>query len=235
MNFFRKFAELQTLMIQHNAGLTASHPYATTPINWPFLLSGISFWTQNDTKRQIYMIGNVVGWWTCVVSLSVFTGIVGADLLARRRGIQPIPDCRSSNPSPSTPALMDFSPFTVVRNRLWNSSGFFFIAWAFHYFPFYLMNRQLFLHHYLPAHLCSALVAGSVFNFIMGESINYPISVPGPGMRRMPAARSDVGRNAWVVVGVYLVPLIAMFVFLAPLTYGIPEYVVISQGPAKSF
>ena len=97
------------------------------------------------------------------------------------------------------------------------------------------MNRQLFLHHYLPAHLCSALVAGSVFNFIMGESINYPISVPGPGMRRMPAARSDVGRNAWVVVGVYLVPLIAMFVFLAPLTYGIPEYVVISQGAAKDF
>jgi len=203
MNFFRKFAELQTLMIQHNAGLTASHPYATNPINWPFLLSGISFWTENDTKRQIYMIGNVVGWWTCVVSLSVFTGIVGADLLARRRGIQPIPD--------------------FVRNRLWNSSGFFFIAWAFHYFPFYLMNRQLFLHHYLPAHLCSALVAGSVFNFIMGESVNYPISVPGPGMRRMPTARSDVGKNAWAMVAVYLIPLIAMFVFLAPLTYGIPE------------
>jgi hypothetical protein len=128
-----------------------------------------------------------------------------------------------------------YPSFTVVRNRLWNSSGFFFIAWAFHYFPFYLMNRQLFLHHYLPAHLCSALVAGSVFNFIMGESINYPISIPGPGMRRMPAARSDVARNAWVVVGVYLVPFIAMFVFLAPLTYGIPEYVMISQDPAKSF
>ena len=112
MNFFRKFAELQMLMIQHNAGLTASHPYATNPINWPFLLSGISFWTQNDTKRQIYMIGNVVGWWTCVVSLSVFTGIVGADLLARRRGIQPIPECRSPNPSPSTRALMNFLRFS---------------------------------------------------------------------------------------------------------------------------
>ena len=106
MNFIRKFAELQTLMIQHNAGLTASHPYATNPINWPFLLSGISFWTQNDTKRQIYMIGNVVGWWTCVISLSVFTGIAGADLLARRRGIQPIPDCTSSH-SPSIQALIN--------------------------------------------------------------------------------------------------------------------------------
>lgn len=100
MNFFRKFAELQTLMIQHNAGLTASHPYATNPINWPFLLSGISFWTQNETKRQIYMIGNVVGWWTCVISLSVFAGIVGADLLARRRGINPIPECTSPDSLP---------------------------------------------------------------------------------------------------------------------------------------
>ena len=95
------------------------------------------------------------------------------------------------------------------------------------------MNRQLFLHHYLPAHLCSALVAGSVFNFIMGESINFPISIPGPGMRRMPAARSDVGKNAWVAVGVYLIPFIAMFAFLAPLTYGIPEYVILSQYPTK--
>jgi len=96
MNFFRKYAELQILALQHNAGLTASHPYASGPINWPFLLSGISFWTKNETRQQIYMIGNLVGWWTCVVALSVFVGIVGADLLARRRGIQPIPECMSA-------------------------------------------------------------------------------------------------------------------------------------------
>jgi hypothetical protein len=96
MNFFRKYAELQILALQHNAGLTASHPYASGPINWPFLLSGISFWTKNDTRQQIYLIGNLVGWWTCVVALSVFVGIIGADLLARRRGVQPIPECKSA-------------------------------------------------------------------------------------------------------------------------------------------
>jgi dolichyl-phosphate-mannose-protein mannosyltransferase len=92
MNFFRKFAELQLLMMQHNAGLTASHPYASSPINWPFLVSGISFWTDNDVKKQIYFIGNIIGWWTCAVALSIFVGIVGADLLARRRGMDPLPD-----------------------------------------------------------------------------------------------------------------------------------------------
>src|SRR5271155_1464914 len=50
--------------------------------------------------------------------------------------------------------------------RLYNSTGFFFLAWALHYFPFYLMGRQLFLHHYLPAHLASALVTGALIEFI---------------------------------------------------------------------
>lgn len=92
MNFFKKFFELQLLMLQHNAGLTASHPYASNPINWPFLISGISFWTDGKDQRQIYFIGNLIGWWACTISLSIFVGILGADLLARRRGIEPIPD-----------------------------------------------------------------------------------------------------------------------------------------------
>jgi len=80
-------------MIQHNAGLTDSHPYASGPINWPFLLSGISFWTSPGTDReQIYMIGNVVDWWFCVLALSVFVGILGAEQIARRRGVQAVPE-----------------------------------------------------------------------------------------------------------------------------------------------
>lgn len=93
MNFFRKFFELQMLMIQHNAGLTDSHPYASGPINWPFLLSGISFWTSAATeKEQIYMIGNFIDWWFCVLALSVFLGVLGAEQLARRRGIHAVPE-----------------------------------------------------------------------------------------------------------------------------------------------
>jgi dolichyl-phosphate-mannose-protein mannosyltransferase len=90
MSFLKKFAELQLLMLQHNAGLTASHPYASAPINWPFLLSGISFWTEGERSEQIYLIGNLIGWWTCVMALSIFVGILGADLLARRRNIYPL-------------------------------------------------------------------------------------------------------------------------------------------------
>ena len=96
LNFFRKFFELQVLMLQHNAGLTDSHPYASGPINWPFLMSGISFWTSaGELKQQVYMIGNVAVWWACAGALSIFVGIILADQLARRRGTAPIPQGRS--------------------------------------------------------------------------------------------------------------------------------------------
>lgn len=124
LNFFVKFGELQILMLQHNAGLTDSHPYASGPFNWPFLISGISFWTgSNESREQIYMIGNIASWWLCVIGMSVIVGVFGADQLANRRGVQPIPQ--------------------HVRDRMYNTVGFFLMAWGYHYAPFFTMNRQL--------------------------------------------------------------------------------------------
>ncbi|OWZ57531.1 dolichyl-phosphate-mannose-protein mannosyltransferase [Cryptococcus neoformans] len=198
--FIKKWFELQVLMLQHNAGLTSTHPYQSTPIEWPFCLSGISFWTRNEGQQQIYMIGNLLAWWICAVSVSVYVGVVAADMLARRRGIHPIED--------------------GVRNRLYRNTGFFLGAWAFHYFPFYLMGRQRFLHHYLPAHLASVLVAGSVMNFILIEAVNYPISVAGPTTRLRPAVRAKLNRPAKMVIAGLLVVVIGVYLFLSPLTYG---------------
>lgn len=202
MNFFKKFFELQVLMLQHNAGLTSSHPYASEPINWPFDLTGISFWTGNDERQQIYAIGNPVGWWLCVLGVSIFLGVIGADMLARRRGVEPIEE--------------------HLRNRLYNNTGFFLISWLCHYLPFFLMSRQLFIHHYLPAHVSSALVTGSVLNFLLNESIDFPVSEAGERTRLRPRVRALVKRRSMVVLGVLSVFFVGMFLFLAPLTYGYP-------------
>ncbi|GAA5848504.1 hypothetical protein JCM9279_006585 [Rhodotorula babjevae] len=204
MSFLRKFFELQILMLQHNAGLTDSHPYASGPVNWPFLLSGISFWTGDaEARTQVYLIGNVVGWWACIMALSVFVGVLAADQLAQRRGLTPIP--------------------TPIRNRLYNSGGFFLVAWLFHYAPFFTMSRQLFLHHYLPAHVTSALVAGVVFHFLFcGDSVNYPISVAGRSTRRRPRQRAVVGKPMKVAFIAFTALLVANYWFLRPLTYGTP-------------
>ncbi|GAA99574.1 glycosyltransferase family 39 protein [Mixia osmundae IAM 14324] len=203
LSFFRKWLELQVAMLQHNAGLTDSHPYATGPINWPFLLSGISFWTSPpDDRQQIYLIGNVVGWWFSIMAMSVFVGILGADQIARRRGLYPLPE--------------------AVRDRMYNSTGFFLVAWATHYFPFYLMTRQLFLHHYLPAHLASTLAAGAIFNFIATETINFPVSITGPSSPQRPREHAQVSLAMRVCVLVIVALLAITFVYFAPFTYGTP-------------
>ena len=85
--FLKKYIELQRAIFFHNNALTSSHPYASQPIQWPFLLRGVSFWTQNDTKQQIYFLGNPIGWWLASSLLAVFAGIIGADQLSQRRGV----------------------------------------------------------------------------------------------------------------------------------------------------
>lgn len=37
-------------------------------------------------------------------------------------------------------------------------------AWALHYLPFFLMGRQLFIHHYFPALYVSVLILGATFD-----------------------------------------------------------------------
>jgi dolichyl-phosphate-mannose-protein mannosyltransferase len=87
MNFFSKFIQLQDLMFAHNAGLTASHPYASSPSSWPFAKKGISFWTQNEGHKQIYLVGNLVGWWTAAGAVFLIFGIFPASIFAERRNI----------------------------------------------------------------------------------------------------------------------------------------------------
>jgi len=96
------------------------------------------------------------------------------------------------------------------------------LVWGVHYAPFFLMNRQLFVHHYLPSHLASSLIAGAVLNFIFSERINFPISIQGPKTRPRPSTYSDLGLKGPIAVALYSVLLVAMFVYMAPLTYGTP-------------
>lgn len=206
MPFWKKYLELQRKMFHHNNALTSSHPYASQPIQWPFLLRGVSFWTKSDTREQIYFLGNPIGWWIASSILAVFIGIIAADQLTLRRGLDTL-DGRT-------------------RKRLYNSGGFFFVAWAAHYLPFFLMGRQLFLHHYLPAHLASALVAGAVLEFVFClEPLDADKNHPKKTSREKGAAERQATQSligAWIATLVILAVVIACFVFYAPLTYGTP-------------
>jgi dolichyl-phosphate-mannose-protein mannosyltransferase len=131
---------------------------------------------------------------------------------------------------------------------LYNSIGYFFLAWAAHYFPFYLMGRQLFLHHYLPAHLASCLVTGALTQFLFSRGFDGPVSpgvvIPGTGARSPTTKGPGLADPAVVVhehdqtvlriVGaVMVVAVLGGFLWFAPLTYGAPGCSVDRLGGMK--
>jgi dolichyl-phosphate-mannose-protein mannosyltransferase len=53
-----------------------------------------------------------------------------------------------------------------VRRKLQTTGGFFLVGYALHYWPFFIMGRALFIHHYLPALVFSFFATATVFDFM---------------------------------------------------------------------
>lgn len=190
MPFLKKWYELQGLMFHHNNILTSEHPFATLPETWPLALNGVSFWNDNTERKQIFFTGNVIGFWIEVCFLAFYVGILLADQVSRRRNMHIL----------SHKAL----------SRLYNTLSFFFIGWCAHYFPFYLMNRQRFLHHYLPAHLIAAMFSGALVEFLCSNNSKLKSNYP----RKF----TEIKLN--ILVAILSAVVIWFFWFFSPLVYG---------------
>ncbi|RKP25036.1 MIR motif-containing protein, partial [Syncephalis pseudoplumigaleata] len=149
ISFFRKFFELNKVMIERNAALTKPHPYQSNAISWPFVLRGVSYWTKNDEHKQIYFMGHPTGWWLAFIALLGLGALLTAQVLAQRRGVEPI------------------SP--LVARHLERSGGFLLLGYLVHFVPFMVMGRALFLHHYLPALMFAYMGIGILFQYIFVE------------------------------------------------------------------
>lgn len=142
--FLSKFWELQKVMWVTNAGLTDRHAYDSRPKTWPTLRRGINFWSKEH--RQVYLIGNPFVWWGSTVAIAVFLGARALLMLRQKRGAQDLLD--------STIVFYD------------RTATFLFIGYAMHFFPFFLMSRQLFIHHYLPALYFAVLMLALLFDLL---------------------------------------------------------------------
>jgi dolichyl-phosphate-mannose-protein mannosyltransferase len=184
--FFGKFWELQKVMWQTNAGLVESHAWDSRPQSWPILRRGINFWGKDHL--QIYLIGNPLIWWSSTVAIVVFAVFQGIAVLRWQRGYR------------------DFDKVTFKRFDYEIGSSV--LGWAFHYFPFFLMQRQLFLHHYFPALYFAILALCQTYDYITYR-------IPGIGLRERPL----VGKLGAVI---FLVLSGVVFTLYSPLAYGNP-------------
>ena len=182
--FLGKFWELQKVMWTTNAGLVESHAWDSRPPSWPILRRGINFWGRDH--RQIYLMGNPVIWYTSTISIALYVLFKGLSVLRWQRGYN------------------DYSH--TVFKRFDYEVGSTVLGWAFHYFPFYLMARQLFLHHYLPALYFGVMALCQIYDFATTR-------VSALGLRSHP----EIGRSGIVL---FLALSISAFMLFAPLTYG---------------
>lgn len=79
--------------------------------------------------------------------------------------------------------------------------SFLFMAWALHYFPFFIMSRQLFLHHYLPALWFSVLLFCTAFDYLTSTL--------------RPRTRVQIG-------AFFLILVIWSYAYFSPLSYAKP-------------
>lgn len=103
------------------------------------------------------------------------------------------------------------------------------------------MGRQLFLHHYLPAHLAACLVTGALVEFIFNvdpvidDDVSATISakkdkalskVPEKTRRSFQTAQERLKGQSllttWIATAVVILAALYGFYFFFPLTYGWP-------------
>ncbi|KAK0633741.1 glycosyltransferase family 39 protein [Immersiella caudata] len=182
--FFGKFWELQKVMWKTNAGLVESHAWDSRPEAWPILRRGINFWGKNHT--QIYLIGNPLIWWSATAAVVIYVLFKGVAVLRWQRSC--------NDYACATFKRFDYEIGTSV------------LGWALHYFPFYLMQRQLFLHHYFPALYFAIMAFCQVFDFVTAR-------IRSLGLIKYPIV-NKVGATAFLALS------IAVFYLFAPLAYG---------------
>ncbi|KAM3422357.1 Dolichyl-phosphate-mannose--protein mannosyltransferase [Cercospora zeina] len=184
--FFGKFWELQKVMWTTNAGLVESHAWDSRPPSWPTLKRGINFWGRDH--RQIYLIGNPLIWWSSTAAVVIYILFKGLSVIRWQRSCNDYQNL--------TFRRFDYELGTTV------------LGWAFHYFPFFLMQRQLFLHHYFPALYFAIIAVAQIFDFNFSR-----ISIGSFTLKNKPV----IGISAAVI---YLALSIVVFSLYAPLSYG---------------
>lgn len=157
--FWAKMVQYHHAMWRANKAYTKEHPYASGPISWPFVVRGISYFSNTDNRdvakknsgiatpqSHIYFLGNVV-----VYYAAIFAGLA----FFVRFGLYTL---RHLNPFGIPSETSNVTKYNLATAQHVS-------AWAFHYLPYFHMNRQLYAHHYLPCVLYCVLTVAQTMEY----------------------------------------------------------------------
>uniref|UniRef100_A0A2K5PW37 Dolichyl-phosphate-mannose--protein mannosyltransferase n=1 Tax=Cebus imitator TaxID=2715852 RepID=A0A2K5PW37_CEBIM len=130
LSFMARFSELQWRMLVLRSD-DSEHKYSSSPLEWVTLDTNIAYWLHPRTSAQIHLLGNIVIWVSGSLALAIYMLLFLWYLLRRRRNVHDLPQ--------------DAWLCWVLAGSLCGG------GWAVNYLPFFLMEKTLFLYHYLPA------------------------------------------------------------------------------------
>ncbi|XP_070234553.1 protein O-mannosyl-transferase 2 isoform X3 [Bos mutus] len=149
--------ESHMVMIRGNNGLKPKdNEFTSKPWHWPINFQGLRFSGANDTDFRVYLLGNPVVWWLNLLSIALYVLSASVFAVAVQRGAH--------------------LPVEVEGCAAWGSGlsqvllqggGQLLFGWMMHYFPFFLMGRVLYFHHYFPAMLFSSMLTGLLWDTLL--------------------------------------------------------------------
>lgn len=186
ISFWAKFLELQWKMLTVKQE-ESEHKYSSSPFEWITMETNVVYWLHASNNAQIHLIGNPVSWGVAIASLLAYQLLAAVYLLRRRRGLKDLSDS----------AWQRFVCLGCVCVG----------GWWMNFLPFLLMDKTLFLYHYLPAlcylHLLSPALLEHTYTHLLSS-----------GTQR---------RALGVGVASILLAVVSSYHTFSPLTYGHPE------------
>ncbi|KAI5124556.1 hypothetical protein M0805_003078 [Coniferiporia weirii] len=194
--FLRDFWHLNVAMMTSNNALIPDPDkediLASAPTDWPFMYLGLRMCGWGDTQTKYYLLGTPIIWWSGSVSLIVSLVVVGVYLLRQQRKYKDF-------------ELDEWEHFLYVGKVA-------FVGWALHYFPFLIMGRVTYVHHYLPTLYFSVLMFTHLLDhFILSN-------------RRL------AEHTKWAIFGITSVAIIGNFWWFRGLAFGMDGPIAEHKG-----
>ncbi|XP_042891868.1 protein O-mannosyl-transferase 2-like [Penaeus japonicus] len=151
--FFSRMVETHRVMTWINSRLKPEGEdryNSHRPWMWPFCLKS-QVWF--DVYFRIVLLGNPIIFWINLVFLMVVPGLIIAHYYRLKRGHTDKPQVRER------------------KEKMIFACKWLFLAYLFHYIPFYAMDRILYYHHYFPALQFSSMLTAVVMGYLL-ESLD---------------------------------------------------------------